>query len=440
MTPFDQTRPLPSPPPQRPSGPVARLPNWPLPPLVGSNRVRLLEGGDELFPAMCAAIAQARRQVWLATYIFHDDEAARRVVTALAEAARRGVWVGVVVDGFGAKATLPFLQQELLPAGVQLAVFRPVDRWWRLLQPGQLRRLHQKLCVVDGQIGFVGGINIIDDRNDLNHGRSVEPRLDFATELQGPVVADIEQSARAMWSRAALGADWRDELLTLARSAEPVARVRRVAGRLRMRAPHVGQGPVADDLAPVRAAFVVRDNLRQRRAIEHAYIDAITHAEERVEIICPYFYPGRLFRRALQRAAARGVRVRLLLQGKPDYRFAALAAQVLYGEMLAVGVRVYEYMPAFLHAKVAIVDDDWATVGSSNIDPLSLLLNLEANVIVRDQHFTGELALRFEAAVLASREVTQPTVGRGWWGTLRRGFVAWTAYWFLRLAGMSGKY
>jgi cardiolipin synthase len=431
----DRTRP-PSPPP----APAARLAAGARAALTGSNRVRLLAGGDELFPAMCAAIAEARHQVWLATYIYHDDDAARRITQALADAARRGVWVGVVVDGFGSKATLPVLQEQLLPAGVQLAVFRPVDRWWRLLQPGQLRRLHQKLCVVDGEVGFVGGINIIDDRNDLNHGFTDLPRLDFATELRGPVVAAIEQSARAMWSRAALGADWRDELATLARSAEPVARVRRVASRLRILPP--GGAPTVDaaDLPPVRAAFLVRDNLRQRRAIEHAYIDAIGHARERVEIICPYFYPGRLFRRALQRAARRGVHVRLLLQGKPDYRFAALAAQVLYAELLAVGVRVFEYTPAFLHAKVAVVDHDWATVGSSNIDPLSLLLNLEANVIVRDQPFTAELALRFESAVQASVEVTRPGVGPGWWGTLRRGFVAWTAYWFLRLAGMSGKY
>ncbi|NRF69061.1 cardiolipin synthase ClsB [Aquincola sp. S2] len=436
MPPADHHRRYPTLPPAQVLRPALAL----RPVLSGGNRVRLLAGGDELFPAMCAAIAQARRQVWLATYIFHDDDAARCVANALAEAARRGVWVGVVVDGFGSKATLPSLRERLVPAGVQLVVFRPVDRWWRLLQPGQLRRLHQKLCVVDGHDAYVGGINLIDDRNDLNHGLCEAPRLDFAIELQGPLVASIEQSARAMWSRAALGADWRDELLTLARSAEPVARARRMASRLRILPPSTPHTVALAELPPVRAAFLVRDNLRQRRAIEHAYIEAISRARRRVEIMCPYFYPGRPFRRALQRAAARGVQVRLLLQGKPDYRFAALAAQVLYGELLDAGVRVFEYMPAFLHAKVAVVDDDWATVGSSNIDPLSLLLNLEANVIVRDMHFTGELALRFESAVLASREVLQPPVGPGWWSTLRRGFVAWTAYWFLRLAGMSGKY
>jgi cardiolipin synthase len=421
------------------SAPADEAPPGPVAPLTGGNQVALLAGGDELFPAMCAAIAGARHQVWLATYIFDDDDAAAVVAQALADAANRGVWVGVVVDGFGSKATLAALRARLA-AGVNLAVFRPVDRWWRLLQPGQLRRLHQKLCVVDGDIAFVGGINLIDDRHDIHHGWTDTPRLDFAVQLQGPVVAPIEQTARAMWSRASLGADWRDELAQLTRSAEPMARARRVLARLRVAPLPTVPAPAPDSLPPVRVAFVVRDNLRRRRAIEHAYVGAIVRARSRVDLICPYFYPGRVFRRALLAAARRGVRVRLLLQGKADYRFAALAAQVLYDELLRSGVRVFEYTSAFLHAKVAVIDDDWATVGSSNIDPLSLLLNLEANVIVRDAPFTAQLALAIEAAVQTGREVLGPPPVAGWRATLRRGFVAWAAYWLLRLAGMSGRY
>ena len=408
--------------------------------LTGGNTVELQAGGDELFPAMCAAIAAARHQVWVATYIFHDDPAAQRVAIALADAARRGVWVGVVVDGFGSKATLPRLREWMSDAGVNLAVFRPVDRWWRLLQPGQLRRLHHKLCVVDGELGFVGGINLIDDRNDLHHGWSDAPRLDFAVRLLGPAAALMEQTARAMWTRAALGSDWGEEMIQLVRGAEPMARARRVLARLRV-APDPETAATAPGLlAPVRAAFVVRDNLRRRRSIEHAYVEAIVRATERVDLICPYFYPGHSFRRALRRAAQRGVRVRLLLQGKADYRFAAMAAQVLYDEMLRSGVRVFEYTPAFLHAKVAVVDQAWATVGSSNIDPLSLLLNLEANLIVHDAPFTAELAQRIDVAMAASREVSLGRAGRGWGRTLRRRFVASAAYWFLRLAGITGKY
>ena len=421
--------------------PVSNAPE-PLPSLApllaGGNEVTLLQGGDTLFPAMCEAIAAARHQVWLGTYIFHDDAAAHRVVQALADAARRGVWVGVVVDGFGSKATLPVLRQWLEPAGVNLAVFRPVDRWWRLLRPGQLRRLHQKLCVVDAHIGYVGGINLIDDRNDLNHGWSDEPRLDFAVQVVGPVVLQVEQAVRALWTRAALGADWRDEVAALARGAEPLARARRLLTRLRLRpAPDHVPPPSS---APMQVAFLVRDNFRRRRSIEQAYIQAIASARQRVDVICPYFYPGRLFRRALRRAAQRGVRVRLLLQGKADYRFAALAAQVLYDEMLRSGVQVYEYTPAFLHAKVAVVDAAWATVGSSNIDPLSLLLNLEANVIVHDTGFADTLAAQIDAAVQVSQPVLRPPAHTGVGSVLRRGFVAWTAYWFLRLAGITGKY
>ena len=181
--------------------------------------------------------------------------------------------------------------------------------------------------------------------------------------------------------------------------------------------------------------------MRQRRTIERSYIDAIRSAERRVYLASPYFYPGSAFRRALRRAARRGVKVHLLLQGKIDYRFAALAARVMYDELLASGVRIFEYTPAFLHAKVAVIDDDWATVGSSNIDPLSLLLNLEANVIVSDARFSAELAQQFDEAFAQSIEIDRGLKApRSLAGVLRRGLVAWCAYVYLRIAGTTGRY
>ena len=409
------------------------------PEFSGGNEVRLLSGGDELFPAMRRAIAASVHEVWLATYIFHHDEAARAMADGLIAAASRGVRVRVVVDGFGSNNSLATLRSWFHESsGVALAVFRPLDRWTAYLQPGQLRRLHQKLLVVDDEHAFVGGINIIDDRIDLHHGRTAEPRLDFAVELRGPVVSPVAQTTRAMWTRAAFGQEWREELVALARSAEPLTGARTLLQQLRILPRPAEHLP--SELAPVRAAFVVRDNLRQRRAIERSYIGALQRARERIDIVCPYFYPGKVFRRTLRQAARRGVRVRLLLQGKLDYRFAGLAAQVLYDELLAHGVRIFEYTPAFLHAKVALADDGWATVGSSNIDPLSLLLNLEANVIVSDAAFTQRLADAFERAIAVSREVTAPPVRAGWLAALRRGLVAWTAQWVLRLAGLSGRY
>jgi len=245
---------------------------------------------------------------------------------------------------------------------------------------------------------------------------------------------------QALWTRANLGRGWREEVALLARSAEPINRTLQLFRELRTSPPARAPGPPPEALAPVLAALVVRDNLRQRRAIERVYVDAIGRARQRIDIACPYFYPGRGFRRALRRAAARGVKVRLLLQGKVDYRFAALAARVLYDELLGRGVKVFEYTPAFLHAKVAIVDGNWATVGSSNIDPLSLLLNLEANVVVADEAFVGDLTLRMEAAFAASTEVMASPLAKGWRGWLSRGFVSWVANTYLRLAGSSGRY
>ncbi|MFZ2988014.1 cardiolipin synthase ClsB, partial [Ideonella sp.] len=392
------------------------------PQFLGGNQVRLLRGGDELFPALVQAIDAARHEVWLATYIFHTDLAGERIAQALGAAAERGVQVRVVVDGFGAHSSLPRLVHWLKPQGVELAVFRPLTRWWNWLQPGQLRRLHQKLCVVDGQVAFVGGINLIDDRNDLNHGRIDEPRLDFAVSLTGPTVAAVAQTVRAVWTRAAIGQDWRGEVRHLMHSAQPVSSVKQLLRQLR-----ILPKPLAppDDDRPMRAAFVVRDNLRQRRAIEHTLIDAIRAARRRVDLVTPYFYPGRRFRRALVLAARRGVRVRLLLQGKLDYRLAGLAARGLYAELLAEGVEIHEYTPAFLHAKMALADDDWATVGSSNIDPLSLLLNLEANLVVADPGFAAQVAAEFDSAIAASTHIVAPPARGGPGGVVSRALVAW---------------
>ncbi|MDB6001047.1 MAG: ybhO [Rhizobacter sp.] len=406
---------------------------------TGGNQVRLLTGGDMLFPAMCRAIDGAQRQVWLATYIYNDDEQAHTVTWALLAAAKRGVKVRVVVDGFGSADHLEAVKAELMAGGVQLSVFRPMSGWRSVFQPEHFRRLHHKLCVVDDTAGFVGGINLIDDRLDQHHGRSDLPRLDFAVQVSGPVIGPIEQTVRAVWMRAHLGHEIQ-ELADLAHKPRRVARVRRLFRQLNI-ARWSGMAADMVNKSPVRAAFVVRDNLRQRRTIERSYVGALRRARHSIEIVSPYFYPGRAFRRALTAAADRGVTVRLLLQGKLDYRIAGYAAFVLYDELFAHGVTIFEYTPAFLHAKVAVVDADWATVGSSNIDPLSLLLNLEANVIVRDHGFASELRAAIDAAMAESHQVIPPQApSRSAWASIRRGAVAFLAGAYLKIAGAGGRY
>ncbi len=424
---------------------IAHLRRWSgVPPVLfmGGNQVDLLQGGDELFPRMLQAIGAAQFSVWLATYIFHDDPAATRIAQALAAAAKRGVAVHVVVDGFGSMSSLQRVRALFAGSGVQLEVFRPLDRWYAWLQPGQLRRLHQKLCVCDEELAFIGGINLIDDRHDMRHGWSDSPRLDFAVAVRGPLAAAAHATARAMWARAHLWRSWQHEVGRLARSSHKIQDATALIQQLRgsSGAAAAAAAAAAAEDAPMHAAFLVRDNLRQRRVIERSYIEAIRSARVRVDIAVPYFYPGRAFRRALRAAARRGVRVRLLLQGKVDYRIAALAAHALYDELRAHGVRIFEYTPAFLHAKVALVDDHWATVGSSNIDPLSLLLNLEANVVVRDPGFCASLAARFDAAFAVSEEVTGAPARKGWRSWLHRGAVAWLANVYLRVAGITGRY
>ncbi len=404
------------------------------PGFVGGNEVELLRGGDQLFPRMHAAIRYASSEIWLATYIFHNDETSLALVDELLAADRRGVRVRIVVDGFGSNGSIRALRERFAGSGVALAVFRPMDRWWRWFQPGQLRRLHQKLFVVDGDIAFVGGINVIDDRFDIHHGVSELPRLDFAVQVRGGLVDLVAQSVRSIWSRAWLGREFDDALLDYV----PLRR------RMSLWLTQIWRGPQrlaepVSRLSPIAAAFVLRDNLRRRRTIEHAYADAIREARANVDIICPYFYPGQRIRQALRQAADRGVRVRLLLQGKLDYRIAGWAAEALYADLLGHGVEIYEYTPAFLHAKVAVVDGHWATVGSSNIDPLSLLVNLEANVVVEDAGFAAQLAGEIESSIAVSDRVGERRT-TGLRALFHRAVVAWFAYVFLRVAGAAGRY
>lgn len=426
---------------------------------TGGAAPRLLPYGSALFPAMQRAIEQARESIWLQTYIFHTDEAAMTLASALCDAARRGVQVRVLVDGLGSGRSVETLSSRFTEAGVEFMVFRPWRKWLDVVQRGRWRRLHRKLCVVDAHTAFIGGINIIDDRLDIHHGWSAQPRLDYAVQyhghlarqtqwlmqrlwlrtvltgslqrrlrkLPGPGVFDTSPNRRAYWQELL---DWGSDMPVADEDGAPLP-PGATATAPRTPAPR----PTPQTLAQSLAALVVRDNFSQRRAIEHSYIRAIERAKQRILIVSPYFYPGLEFRQALKNAAARGVRVELLLQGRIDYRMAAWAARALYGEMLRAGVHIYEYTPAYLHAKVAVVDADWATVGSSNIDPLSLLVNLEANLAVLDRAFALELGAHIESQVAQSLPINTPDRLRTrapWW---LRPFVAVAARAFVALAG-----
>ena len=335
------------------------------------NRLTLLNSGAEFFPALLTAINQARHEVHLESYIFEDDRTGRDVAGALMAAARRGVSVRVLVDGFGAAAFPTTLLPALAEAGVMALIYRP-ERARFKLRRYRLRRLHRKLAVIDGEIGFVGGINIIDDLNTPDQSPG---RYDYAVRVEGPVLLPIRQTMRRIW-----------EVLVW------------VNFKRRYRLAPVEKSTMAPR-GEQQAAFLVRDNVRHRRDIEQAYLAAIAGARDSILIANAYFLPGRRFRGALSKASQRGVQVSILLQGRIEYRLLHYATQALYDKLLKAGIRIFEYQNSFLHAKVAVIDEHWATVGSSNIDPFSLLLSREANLVVLDRKFAEELRLSLGQAM-----------------------------------------
>ncbi len=364
-----------------------------IPPLRTGHALQLLEGSAALFPALVRAIDDARREVLLETYIFDFTGGSAEVAYALERAARRGLLVRVVVDGFGTEELPPAWRHRFLEAGVDWQVYAPPGRLG-VLWPGNWRRLHRKLCVVDESLAFCGGINILDDLHDPNHGPLAAPRLDFAVQVGGPLVAQVHAAMLQLWQRMRTLRQLRQGQLSGALVS------------LRHPAPPVARDPAT--LQGSRAALVLRDNLRYRSSIEQAYRRAIGRAREEVIIANAYFVPGRKMRDALVGAASRGVRVVLLLQGRYEYFMQYYAARPIYGALLRAGVEIHEYSPSFLHAKVAVIDGLWATVGSSNLDPLSLLLAREANVVIEDAAFAQALRTRLLHAIANEGEAMDP--------------------------------
>lgn len=373
------------------------------------NRLTLLNSGAEFFPTLLTAINEAQHEVHLESYIFENDDIGRAVAGALIAAARRGVTVRLMVDGFGAPMFAGTLMPALINAGVMVAVYRPEIARFKLRRH-RLRRLHRKLAIIDREIAFVGGINIIDDLNspDISPGR-----YDYAVKVEGPLLLPIQYTMRRLWEIVA----W-----------VSLKRRYRITHSTIQTAPPCGEQ---------EAAFLVRDNIRHRRDIEKAYLAAIAGARESILIANAYFLPGRRFRRALYRAAKRGVHVTILLQGRIEYRLLHYATQALYGKLLNAGIHLFEYHRCFLHAKVAVIDEQWATVGSSNIDPFSLFLSKEANIVVVDQKFAAELRDSLEKAMQEGAEELPPQRWQQlpWHSRLLR----WASYNLVRMAiGITG--
>ena len=369
--------------------------------------VALLENGVQLFPALCTAFDAATRSIHVEMYIFRLDSAGKQLLHHLMLAAKRGLKVRVVIDGYGSAAEDETIAQALRSVGGQCRIYRPEPKHFtfKSFDFMRLRRLHRKIVVVDESVGFVGGINFEDDYSTADPAvRATDARFDYAVRVTGPIVLELTEAIDLLWLRL--------------NKSRPL-HLKHLRTRLRHFKRHMASLNAASDSrsAPplntpavttvnMRTAVILRDNLRYRRTIEQSYLFHIAAAKNEIVIANAYFLPGGKLRRTLIDAAKRGVKVRLLLQGKIEYHMQYHATRWIYDLFLHEGIEIYEYLPSFLHAKVAVIDGV-SIVGSSNLDPFSLLLAREANVLVDDAGFTLQLRQSLENAMTRGSRIVE---------------------------------
>lgn len=349
-------------------------------PWVDGNSVQLLINGEQYYPRVFEAMAQAREEILLETFIIFDDKVGQQLQQVLIDAARRGVRVEVAVDGYGTADLPESFIAAMTDAGVSFHAFDPQPRLVGM-RTNLFRRLHRKIVVVDGARAFIGGINYSADHlGDFG----AMAKQDYAVEVVGPVVAQVHAASKRLMSPV----------------LQPPSAVR----------------PLTEPAGTCSAVLVERDNKVRSTDIEAHYLQAFRSARQRIVVANAYFFPGYRLMRELRNASRRGVQVQLILQGQPDMRWVRALSRLLYNYLLRDGVAIHEYCQRPLHGKVALVDDQWATVGSSNLDPLSLSFNLEANLFIRDRAFNQELNQHLQA--LASEQckpVTLERMVRGYW-------------------------
>ena len=347
------------------------------------NEFRLLHENGEFFSRMLAAIDEALEYVLLEMYLVNTCQLATRFCDALIRARARGVRTCVLFDGFGALGFRRADRRRLAAAGVDLRFFNPLRLRNRIA--GNLLRDHRKLLIADGRVAFVGGAGLTDE---FAPGARKGAWRELMIEITGPVVGDWQQAFAATWAR------WGAPL-----------------------------GLSAPAAAPERYGSLGRVSLSEARArsdLASDVLQRIDGAAARAWIMSAYFVPSRRFRTALRRAARRGVDVRLLLPGRrTDHPWVRQAARRFYGKLLRNGVKIWEYQPSMLHAKM-ILCDDWVSVGSANLDRWSFRWNLEANQEVDSAALADAACALFEADFVASRAVSRHHWGqRGWLDRVR---------------------
>jgi len=387
------------------------------------NQLRLMEYGAEYFPALELAIASAKTSIYLEVYIFANDSIGERISQALCTAAKRGVDVRVIVDWVGSRAMQ--FGSTWDKAGVRYRFYNP--KWFG---PFGFSRTHRKIVVIDHNKAFVGGINICDDWKTTSGQTLLNPRWDFAAELNHEMAQEVEAAFLWQWQRT------KEVEITPKGLKENIQD--RIEAFQTLQAfdsswPESQNGSSRSPLGYVKnsiGSFIARDNLHHRRTIEKAYLKAIGRATDEIYLVNPYFLPGHRLRTALTSAAKRGVRVHLLI-GRGEFKWLDAAVTALYGALLKSGIRIHEYIADQMHAKLLVTDGQWFTLGSSNCDPLSFLVNHEANIMIADPTHAQWLIKRIQdAIVLRGRAIVMDGyVKRPW--PLK--IVQWLVYMMSRL-------
>lgn len=342
-------------------------------PFLPGHQVEHLVDGGPYFNTLIREIEAAKSSIYVESYILKDDHTGRRVTGALRQRAREGLDVALVYDSFGSLGLAPELPKELTQDGVKVLEYRPLRD---LEQVPWRARNHRKLCVFDGACGLLGGMNISDDYAAPEDGG--KGWRDSAVLVRGPAVTQLEAMFRRLWSMRA----------TVPLGREP--------------------GPAP---APIpggeEVRFVGTYSRAERAEVRNSYLRAILSAQRSIRITNAYFNPDRGLYRALKRAARRGVEVELILGGETDVRFVLYVSRGLYASLLKAGVRIYEWNERVLHAKTAVIDGEWCTVGSANLNHRMVWHDLEVNAIIRGPRTAAALEAQFAADRARSRAITR---------------------------------
>lgn len=373
-----------------------RLDDGVFPPTTG-NRVEAFGSGRLAFDAFEEAVRQAKEHIHFEFYIWQRDDVGRRFRDLLADRAREGVEVRVLYDAVGGAPVKRGFMDPLIEAGGKVEAFLPVVLFERQLRVNF--RNHRKIIVVDGDVGFTGGVNIGEEYTDW---------LDLAFRLEGPVVLQLQEVFAEDWYFAT-GEDLGSPQYFLAPNGSvpstQTAMQSSIWQQSARQAPQASADPDARIADDVTARIIASGPDNPDSVIETVFFLAITTATERIYITTPYFVPDQAILMAIKTAAIRGVEVCLLTPGKSDVPIAQAAGQSYYAELLEAGVRIFEYGDGMLHAKLIVIDDDWSIIGSANMDIRSFLLNFEANAVLRSEQLNVQLTDIFKSHLSQSTEV-----------------------------------